>query len=269
LTEETQRPQSKKSKTHRSPSKGLGDTGLGRLANGLKRFLKPPPVPVGFLVSYPKSGRTWLRMMLKELDVEFHFTHDGFGGSKARPFDETRVGRRKRYQNQPVVFLYRDPRDTVVSDYFWRARRKETYGGTITEFIRDPLCGIERIARFNLAWLERGRRLPAFMSITYEELRANPVAGVRHILEFAGVASSDSKIARAVENNTFERMKEREAQGAYAKYRGKFFTPKLAEPEAYKVRRGKRGGYVDSLSREDISYCDDILARHRYFEHIG
>jgi hypothetical protein len=269
VTEEVQGRQSKKHKPHRSSSQGVSETGLATLVNRIKRLLKPPPVPVGILVSYPKSGRTWLRMMLQEVGVEFHFTHDGFGGSKAKPFDETRVGRRKRYRIQPVVFLYRDPRDTVVSDYFWRARRKESYSGTITDFIRDPLCGIERIVRFNLAWLERGRTLPSFLSITYEDLSANPVAGVRHILGFAGVSSSDAKILKAVENNTFERMKDREAKGAYAEYRGKFFTPKVAEPEAYKVRRGKRGGYLDSLSPEDITYCDDVLERHKYFENVG
>lgn len=266
LTEEAQGRQSKK---NLRPCKSVSDGGLGTLVSGLRRFLNPPRAPIGFLVSYPKSGRTWLRMMLKELNVEFHFTHDGFSSSKSRPLDETRVGRRRRYQNQPVVFLYRDPRDTAVSDYFWRARSKESYIGTIAAFIRDPLYGIDRIARFNLTWLERGVQLPAFLPITYEEISASPVAGLRHILEFAGVTVSDPKIVRAVENNTFEKMQEREAQGAYVKHTGKFFTTKLAEPEAYKVRRGKRGAYVDSLSPEDISYCNDILERYRYFEQVG
>jgi hypothetical protein len=106
------------------------------------------------------------------------------------------------------------------------------------------------------------------LPITYEEIRTTPVANLRRILAFAGVELSSSKIVRAVENNTFERMQERETQGAYVRYKGKFFTSKLDEPQAYKVRRGKRGGYVDSLSPEDISYCDDILERYRYFENL-
>jgi hypothetical protein len=237
--------------------------------NPFRRLLKPTPSQIGIIVSYPKSGRTWLRVMFEELGVNFHYTHDGFGSSKSRPFDELRVCRRERYQNQPVVFLYRDPRDTTVSEYFWRALHKESYAGTITDFIRDPLCGFERIVLFNLTWLERGRRLRAFLPITYEEISANPASSVRRILAFAGTELSDRKIVQVVENNTFEKMQKREFQGDHVKYMGKMFTQKVNEPEAYKVRRGKMGGYVDNLSPEDISYCDHVLDRCGYFRKLA
>ena len=138
---------------------GMAPPWLRRLRN-LKRWVTNA-APPGVIVSYPKSGRTWLRVILQDLDVPLAFTHDGSSGSKARKFEELKPIRKELYTEMPVVFLFRDPRDTVVSAYFWETHRLvDGYAGSMAEFIRDPSHGVEKIVRFNLAWLEQGPKSP-------------------------------------------------------------------------------------------------------------
>ena len=168
---------------------------------------------VGVVVSYPKSGRTWLRLMFHELGVPFAFTHDGSGGSKGRSFEELKLFSKEIYAGVPVVFLFRDPRDTAVSSYFWETHRVDPVcPGSISEFIRSPSHGVEKIVRFNLAWLKRGPDLPDFLPITYEELTATPLVVLRRILGFVGSQFSVPQIERVVADNQFERLHQRERQ---------------------------------------------------------
>jgi len=228
--------------------------------------------PAGVVVSYPKSGRTWLRVVLAELNVPFAFTHDRSSGSKARPFEELNLFEKKIYADKPIVFLFRDPRDTAVSAYFWENHRVENgYTGSLSEFIRDPAYGIEKIVRFNMAWLEHGLRLPAFLPMSYEEIVTAPNVVVRRILGFVGQRLPESKIQQAIANNTFERMHQREGRGEYRKRNTKD-RPRRRDSndiDSYKFRRGKSGGYVDYFSPADVAYGDGLLAHHRYFEEVA
>src|SRR5262245_37390175 len=92
-----------------------------------KRGLRPKPKTVAIFVSYPKAGRTWLRVMFDELGLPLKYTHDGMGASKQRPFEEKNHCIRSSYQKEPVIFLSRDPRDTVVSAYFHAKHRIGNY----------------------------------------------------------------------------------------------------------------------------------------------
>lgn len=223
---------------------------------------------VGFFVSFPKSGRTWLRVMLNELDLNFAYKHDGAKHSRPRPFEELKLCG-KQYFQKPVVFMSRDPRDTAVSGYFQKTLRRDGYSGTIGDFVRDPLHGIEKVIRYNLTWLETGAKMDQFLPITYEATCINAVAVLRSIVVFVGGEVSDTVIERVVASNTFDKMRKRETSGEYDKrYHTKLRPGHAENPESYKVRRGKVGGYVDYLSADDIAYCDELLERYRYFERL-
>ena len=73
-------------------------------------------------VSFPKSGRTWIRYLLGQLGVdrEIAFHHDRFefndGAKPAHDFDL--ASRLAHYRNvDRLVYLERDPRDVMVSLY--------------------------------------------------------------------------------------------------------------------------------------------------------
>jgi hypothetical protein len=54
--------------------------------------------------------------------------------------------------------------------------------------------------------------------------------------------------------------------GRANRYRHKLIPSDSDNPDSYKVRRGKVGGYSDYLSAEDIAYCDEVLKHYTYFE---
>jgi hypothetical protein len=238
-----------------------------RLRKKVRRARRPRQDYVGVIVSYPKAGRTWLRVMLDELGLPVECTHDGSG--TARPFERLALCRSPTYRERPVLFMLRDPRDTVVSYYFQRTLRSDRFEGAMAEFVRDPAHGIDKIIRFNLAWLQLGRDLPAFLPITYEALKSTPADVMRSVVDFVGAKRVDSEIESVCLNNTFEKMKSREGSGEYNERYRKMLRPASEHPESYKVRRGKIGGYADYLTEEDIAYSDDALRRYDYFQRVS
>jgi hypothetical protein len=207
--------------------------------------------------------------MFDELGVAFKYTHDGMGASKLRPFEEANHCSRTPYRQEPVVFLSRDPRDTVVSAYFHAKFRVGNYAGDIGQFVRDPLHGIEKIAQFNLTWFKRGPDLPAFLPITYEQTTANAFDVVRKVTAFVGADLPEADIRQVVADNTFEKMHKREEKDEYKqRYEWELSPGDPSEPESYKLRRGKMGGFVDYLSEADVAYCNAILDRYRYLEQV-
>lgn len=211
-------------------------------------------------VSFPKSGRTWIRYLLGQLGVdrEIAFHHDRFefndGAKPAHDFDL--ASRLAHYRNvDRLVYLERDPRDVMVSLYHQvtgRFREFFGYDGSISEFIRDDYFGAGNLDRFRRMWREIAHER-GFPIITYENCHADPAAVVRRIVDYYGFAAGDAAIARAVEASSFERMKAVEAADDFPE---PWLRPKSGFP---KVREGKIGGYEAVLSREDIAYLDAIF----------
>src|SRR5258705_10176687 len=109
----------------------------------------PGPTEGRQFVSYPKSGRTWIRYVLSLLGVadQIRFHHDTFEfNNPAKPAPNLDFEERfQRYRSvEKIVYLYRDPRDVMVSLYFQvTGRFKDFFGyeGTISDFIRDEYFG--------------------------------------------------------------------------------------------------------------------------------
>lgn len=222
-------------------------------------------------VSYPKAGRTWLRVMLDELDLPLAWKHDGSQHTRAIPWSEYSPcsGSYGDYRGQRLLLLYRDPRDTAVSGFFQRSRRREQgYAGTVGDFLRDPCHGLEKIARFNMAWLQRGdsHGLP-FAAVSYEGLRLDTAGGLGRIVTFLAPDQviSAATLSATVEQCSFSTMQERERSGSLAARYGERLRP--ADPgdtESFKVRRGKVGGYVDYLDEADQHWCQETLTALGY-----
>lgn len=216
------------------------------------------------VVSFPKSGRTWLRVMLDGLKLDAKYTHDGSGHSKTGHVEELQPAS-EAFAGKTIVFLYRDPRDTVVSGYFQTAKRLGGYEGTISDFIRDPRHGIEKIVRFNMEWLARGADLGKFHAVTYEDLKADTVGALSTIVGFVGAERTPQEIATTVDEASFEKMQARERSGELAERYGRILAPADSkDPNSYKVREGIVGGFRKHLGDDDIAFCDEVVVRLGY-----
>lgn len=180
------------------------------LALRLWRALRGMPL----VISYPKAGRTWLRVMLDELGARAEYTHFGAGVKGGRPLEEIRANP-LWCAGRPSLLLVRDPRDTLVSSYFHVTHRRGTWSGALPEFVRDPRFGIEKLARWNLMWAELGCRRTRFAIVEYEALHRTPRETLRASAGLFGVHPDDTALERALAAGRIDVMRERERSGAY------------------------------------------------------
>jgi Sulfotransferase domain len=241
-----------------------------------------------FLISFPKCGRTWLRVMLGhalarsagiKVGNPMRFTkgeqiapglprvlatHDDSPQNK----DADDVLRTKRaYRSTKVVFLVRDPRDVIVSLYFHVTRRRgKHYEGTLSDFVRDRNGSLASLLAFYDAWVAQDDT-PVLL-VRYEAIKEDPARELRRVLEFIGQTRiEDGVVTHAVEQASFERLQRAEREGTANTKALK--TSSADDPESFKVRRGKVGGYVDYLTAEDIRFVDDAIAASPGARHLG
>lgn len=231
-----------------------------------------------YIISYPKSGRTWLRVLLgkalcdrfgldKKWLLSTHiltrqagilstlFTHDSSDTGKSWTQLETD---KSRYRNKKVVFLVRDPKDLIVSSYFHHTKRKNKFNGTISEFIRSDGYGIRKIIGFYKIWFENQTLPKDFLLLRYENLHEDAASCLRSLLAFIEAPPMPEKIVSdAVEFSSFENMRKMEMSSNFQRTSMKPGDP--GDESSYKVRQGKIGGYVNYLSEEDIEFLDRII----------
>jgi hypothetical protein len=240
----------------------------------LKRLLGGEATKGGTaLISYPKSGRTWVRFMLNSAGVDVVYDHAGAENRDARTFEQI-AGIPKRWSGSRIVFLFRDPRDTAVSSYFQASKRVKQgrrFSGELQEFIRDPRYGIDKIARFNLLWMKSAPRFRDFMSISYEDLQADAQGELSRLVAFATRSPPDPEtIRRAVEEGRFDKMRAAELKLGGAKDgQARLGGGDPTDPESLKARRGKVGGWADYFTTDDAAYADAVLGRVDYFDRMA
>lgn len=244
------------------------------------------------LMSWGKSGRTWFRVMLSR----FYQLHFGLDGDHMLEFDN--FHRRnpaaprvlfshnnyirdylgqwdslEYYRGTKLVILVRDPRDVAVSQYFqWRYRMRphkkdlNAYPAHGTEvdifdFVCNPDCGIPRIvAAFNV-W---ARALPVMgddlLLVRYEDMRADPASVLHQVTTFTGTPGSPAHIEAARDYAAYENMKKREAGQEGMRGSGQRVKPgDGSNPESFKVRRGKVGGYRDYFTPGQLRTVDAMV----------
>jgi hypothetical protein len=240
------------------------------------------------LVAYAKSGRTWLSVMIT------HLAHQRFG----TPLDELVASSKFRrrqgdfpqffltadnfappgmsdealltlYKQRKVILLVRDPRDVAVSLYFQLSKRASPLERAIFEapddldriglfdFMCDPRMGLPRIITWLNRWEAWIAEIPESLTLHYEQLRADTPRGLGAAARLIGWDCSQDEIRAAVDFADFDRLKSLERQRFFQSARMQPGNP--GDPNSYKVRRGKIGGYQDYFTPDQVAAIDAIL----------
>jgi len=232
-----------------------------------------------FLLSYPKCGRTWLRvLMTRAIANHYRFTltnyldtaqlanlddsipkinvlHDDL--PHTRRSEELEISK-KAFQKGKVLFLARDPRDVIVSLYFHLSKRHQQSIHSLSSFMRGEVGGFETILQYYNIW-EQNRQLPKdFLLVRYEDLHTQPVAELERIFAFMELpAFSPAAIQEAIQFATFNNMRKLEQNKTLGSVRLQPGDPN--DLSSYKTRKGKVGDFVNHFSEEDIAYMNERM----------
>jgi hypothetical protein len=214
------------------------------------------------LVSYPRSGTTWLRFLLTEAitgePADFHpdrqavrYVGDHGGAPEMLPEGGRLIYSHERASagDRRVLYIARDPRAVAVSEWRWLQRRGladkdfETFVGRFTAGRSNPWGRWDRHVRW---WLDDSvpARADHLRCTLFEDLRAQPAPTIEELVRFLGVEPRPERIANAVRNNSLERMQEKESEAPDRAF------AKGVQRDVRFVRTGSVGGWRESLSAE-------------------
>ena len=212
-------------------------------------------------------GSTWLQVMLLQLGVHYKWDRHGFNHKEDLTFEEISNKYPPIKTNNNMAILYRDPRDIVVSQYMHLTHRfnPPKYQGTLQDCIRDPKHGVEKYIRYYLLFKEYDYSKKFVFS--YEEMHDNCFKTLKSLCEFFGYNFTNEHYKKVVEFSTFENLKQHEINQNKDIIRNKVRYTE-GNPESFKMRKGKVGGYIDYMTPEDNEYCNDLLVKYNFFERM-
>lgn len=220
------------------------------------------------VASFPKSGRTWLRVMLDDLGIPAQYKHLGASHFNRKHFAQIDV--RVPPEFDVVVGLVRNPIDTVVSGFHQCTSRLGNFRGGMLEFVQSPHHGIEKIARFNLALVDECRRVPRSVVISYEDMHADAAAVLMTVAQLVADPVTEVEALETADRYKFAYMQEAEVRGILGeRYGDKLRVLQPDNPNSAKVRRGVVGGYVDEMTAEEIGVCNEVLLRLDYEQRMA
>jgi len=244
------------------------------------------------LMSWGKSGRTWLRVMLsrayqlkanldannlldfdnlKQINAQLpavFFTHNNYLRDYTGNQDSKQHFRGKR-----IVLLVRDPRDVAVSQFFqWQFRMRPkkkfinnypAHGANIGvwDFVLDKQAGVPRIVEYFNGWAQAIPELRDVLVIRYEDMRSDPAAALAKILDFTGTVVTAEQVREAVEFAALDNMKKME-QETFFKGSGTRVKPgDKHNPDSFKTRKAKVGGYRDYFTDAQCQQLEQMVAQ--------
>ncbi|MFQ5971936.1 MAG: sulfotransferase domain-containing protein [Alphaproteobacteria bacterium] len=250
------------------------------------------------IVAHPKSGNTWLKVMLSRLyQVRYglperllvksdeyarrnpaiprfsatngYYSYEGIVGRMLAP--ETLD---PRLRDKAVVLLARNPCDIAVSWYFQFTKRQSAHKQELInhfiahpidrrtiqmwDFVRHSDIGLPFLIDYLNTWERNVAGLNRSLILRYEDLRAEPAASLRRIVVLMGEPFGDDEIDEAVRFGSFENQRELESRGFFRQ--GGMRLRNRDDPDTYKVRRGKVNGYRDYFTPEQAAELEELVA---------
>ncbi len=233
-------------------------------------FLFESKKNVCFVCSYPRSGNTWLRLLLTDCllqkkgiltstELPIHpdqvipdmQAHDldklmEFKYNKLL-FVKTHLALHELIKKSPsdsrFIYLFRDPCDALVSFYHFKLRYEKTRSQVMTTGIDQFVIAELRNWLFHAksAWASRHAQKNIFF-IKYENIYTLPAYNLRKLFDWLGIDISCEIVEKAVSNMKFERLRFLEDKMESNSNRERFF------------RKGQVGAFRDELLPNTIKF---------------
>lgn len=221
-----------------------------------------------FLVSYPKSGSTWARFLLAALvhpkeTVDFRSIDRLLPSVAAQSRRQLRNMQRPRliksheyfdvrYQN--VIYVVRDPRDVVRSQYrFFLKRGKIDEGYTmdryVDRFIKGDLNTYGSWGENVGSWLvaRHSSSVRRFLLLRYEDMLSQTAEELSKVADFLGLQILPEHLNRCVELGAADRMRELEKKD------GGTSVVAAGRRDVAFVGAAKAGGWKSGLTSEQVA----------------
>jgi Sulfotransferase domain len=219
-----------------------------------------------FLVSFPKSGNTWARFLIANLAYpEKHpdfsnihqFVPDPFGTPK-RHLDRMPRPRiikshecfEPRYPR--VIYIVRDPRDVVVSQYHYHRKCLKIEDGYpmekfVDRFLAGQTCPHGSWGEHVSTWLATRRNDPRFLMLRYEDMIQDTSAELARVASFLNIPATSELLAQAIEQSSAKRMRNLEKAQSHLNR-----LTKDGRKDLPFVRAASSGGWKSGLPENQV-----------------
>jgi sulfotransferase family protein len=219
-----------------------------------------------FIVSFPKSGNTWARFLIANLlhpEEPANFGNidrlipesEGLTKRQLARVPRPRIMKSHEYFDarfRKVIYIVRDPRDVVVSQFhFFRKRRRIGDDYSIEQFVSRFVAGAtsdygswsDNVA----SWLGTRQNSPGFLLLRYEDMVARTAEELTRVASFLGVRTTPDLVAQAVERSSADQMRKLEGANATASV-----TKNMRQDIPF-VRSAKAGGWRRDLPEPAVA----------------
>lgn len=236
--------------------------GLGKKKRKLPGIEQIYPDDV-FICSYPKSGNTWLRIIVAKIlypNREIHlgnideFVHGLFSAQdRINSKFENRIikSHYPYFESYPkTIYIYRDYRDVLISYYHYKKSLGE-FSGDLSEFIRDneqleiPYGGWAK--HLSIARQQKESNPNSILLIKYEDLHLHPKECIKEIASFLGLPQP-KRLDDIISESSFNHLKNLETSlGSEFKKR----------TQKHFFRKGITNDWKSEFSKEDIDWLQE------------
>jgi hypothetical protein len=222
------------------------------------------------LVSYPRSGNTWVRFLIANVmspdePATFANIEDRIPDiykNRGRPLDHVARPRLLKSHESfdprygAVIYIVRDPRDVVVSYYHYqrkvrRIRDRFPLDRYVARFVSGTVARYGSWGEHVASWLAAGRGHSAFLLLRYEDLLDHPLRELDRVAAFLHLPRTHRQIAEAVELSSIDRLRTLEAAQA-----DEWITTRGTRKDIPFIRAGSRGGWRSVLSEQSVGQIE-------------
>lgn len=239
----------------------------------LARSLRPSDL---FIVTYPKSGTNWIgyflaclllkkddriktditlanyRQYIPDINTEYMEKQDlSMYNHLADPRVFT-VHAPYDPSFSRVVYVVRDPRDVMVSYYYYHCRTDPSFSMSIDDFVQTNSVWPCDWGVHVSSWLHHAQEQHILL-VRYEDLLTDPAHWFEKIVTHATIQASNVEIARAVDQSSFNNMRRLEEKHGIRSVNG--------DQSIRYTRQGKAGNWRTELKQETV-----VVVEERYPE---